>query len=153
MDFYRNYIGLPVRKSTHLSKDRIPSPFKSTFKINKIKDVIEHPIRKVPAFTFLEDDSYVACEGCRIYPFFKFDSSKILELYPNSKIISIESFTKKGLPWTKLEIPEEISLEEQFLHCKFLGAEAINLKVFHNNQFVYPDYKIEELVTGSRLKS
>lgn len=43
-------------------------PFKSTFKINTIKGVIEHPITKRWAYTFYEDDSYVECRMCKIVP-------------------------------------------------------------------------------------
>ena len=39
--------------------------FKSGLKINTIKSVIEHPILYIPAYTFIEDDSYVEC--CRCY--------------------------------------------------------------------------------------
>lgn len=41
-------------------------PFKSTFKVNTVKGVIEHPLLKVPAYTFLEDDSYVDAAICNV---------------------------------------------------------------------------------------
>lgn len=41
-------------------------PFLSRFKINTIKGVIEHPILKRPAYTFIEDSSYVECLKCKI---------------------------------------------------------------------------------------
>lgn len=40
-------------------------PFKSQFKVNIVKDIINHPILNIPAFTFYEDDSYVDCRSCR----------------------------------------------------------------------------------------
>lgn len=43
-----------------------PKPFKSGLKINTIKGVIEHPILHIPAYTFVEDDSYVECRRCKI---------------------------------------------------------------------------------------
>ena len=41
-----------------------PKPFKSTFLVNTIKGVIDHPILHIPAYTFEEDDSYVECRRC-----------------------------------------------------------------------------------------
>ncbi len=150
--FYKQYIGFKIRKKTNTANST-SNPFKSTFKINTVKNVIQHPKLNIPAFIFDEDDSYVACHGCRIYPETKLNFTKIQTLYPNSKVIAVESFTRKGLAWTKLETPAGISLEEQLLHCMFLGAEAVNLKVSQNGQFVYPDYMISELVTKSELVS
>ena len=39
-------------------------PFKSTFKINTVKEICDHPILHIPSFLFIEDDSYVACRQC-----------------------------------------------------------------------------------------
>lgn len=57
------YIGCRVSKvkATHE-----PKPFKSGNKINTVKDVIVHPILNIPAFTFLEDESYVECRRCGV---------------------------------------------------------------------------------------
>jgi hypothetical protein len=41
-------------------------PFKSGEKIATVKSIISHPILNRPAYTFYEDDSYVACETCNI---------------------------------------------------------------------------------------
>lgn len=42
-------------------------PFKSGFKTNTIKGVIEHPYLKDQlAYTFIEDDSYVEVRRCKI---------------------------------------------------------------------------------------
>jgi hypothetical protein len=49
-------IGKKVRKDK--------KPFKSTFKVNTVKGVVDHPILHVPCFTFEEDDSYVECRRC-----------------------------------------------------------------------------------------
>jgi hypothetical protein len=38
--------------------------FKSGKKNATVKDVILHPIIKIPAITFIEDDSYVECRKC-----------------------------------------------------------------------------------------
>ena len=43
-------------------------PFKSGLMINTVKDVINHPILNIPAFTFYEDDSFVECRRCIIVP-------------------------------------------------------------------------------------
>lgn len=65
---YEENIGKRVTKNrTNKSgKPRQPRPFKSGFHINTIKGVIEHPVLKIPAYTFEEDDSYVECRRCYI---------------------------------------------------------------------------------------
>jgi hypothetical protein len=51
-------IGSPVVK--HSGK-----PFKSGNKVNVVKDVIPHPVVLGEwAFTFVDDDSFVACMMC-----------------------------------------------------------------------------------------
>lgn len=46
-------------------------PFKSTFKVNTISGVVEHPYKKdkngvgVPSYTFIEDDSIVEVAMCK----------------------------------------------------------------------------------------
>jgi len=52
------YIGCKVSK---VKETREPKPFKSGNKINTVKGVIMHPILHIPAFTFMEDESYVEC--------------------------------------------------------------------------------------------
>lgn len=47
-------------------KDKSDKPFKSGFKVNTVKGVIDHPILHVPAYTFEEDDSYVECRRCEV---------------------------------------------------------------------------------------
>jgi hypothetical protein len=58
---YKLWIGAKVTKVSKAT----PKPFKSTLRINTVKDVIDHPIRHEPAFTFEEDDSYVSCVQCK----------------------------------------------------------------------------------------
>lgn len=41
-------------------------PFKSTFYFNTVKGIIDHPILNIPAYTFIEDESYVECRRCEI---------------------------------------------------------------------------------------
>lgn len=55
---YTINIGLKCKKNN--------KPFKSGEKINTIKSVISHPLLLIPAFTFIEDDSYVECRRCEI---------------------------------------------------------------------------------------
>lgn len=43
------------------------NPFKSTFKVNTVKDVIINKFTNQFAFTFLEDDSFVNCSQCLLY--------------------------------------------------------------------------------------
>jgi hypothetical protein len=56
-------IGKKVTK-TSSKEGKQPKPFKSTFLVNTVKDVIMHPILNVPAYTFVEDDSYVESRRC-----------------------------------------------------------------------------------------
>ncbi len=62
---YTENIGKRVAKVT-LKKHGNPKPFKSKSKINTVKGVILHPTMSVPAYTFLEDDSYVECRRCQL---------------------------------------------------------------------------------------
>ena len=65
---YNEMIGQRVRKCPPNSTKE-PKPFKSGGKINTVKGIIEHPQLGVPAFTFVEDDSYVECRRC--YPLYQ----------------------------------------------------------------------------------
>jgi hypothetical protein len=56
---YKLLIGLKCKKTSN-------KPFKSTFWENTIKNVIQHPVLHIPAFTFNEDESYVECRRCII---------------------------------------------------------------------------------------
>jgi hypothetical protein len=49
-------IGSKVRKKK--------KPFKSGLLVNTVKGVINHPVLKIPAYTFYEDDSFVECWIC-----------------------------------------------------------------------------------------
>lgn len=62
---YANMIG---KKVTKARAGQNAKPFKSGLKVNTVKGVINHPILNVPAFTFEEDDSYVACRICHWVP-------------------------------------------------------------------------------------
>lgn len=59
LDEYSSHIGKKVSKLSG-------RPFKSSFKSNTIKSIIEHPTLKTPAYTFEEDDSYVAIYDCKL---------------------------------------------------------------------------------------
>lgn len=67
MEDYTLNIGKRVQKCTisHRSPYN-PNPFKSGQKINTVKAVIDHPILHIPAYTFVEDDSYVECRRCEV---------------------------------------------------------------------------------------
>lgn len=73
---YENYIGHKVFKARG---NREPKKFKSGSKFNTVKGIIEHPLLKVPAFIFEEDDSYVICDMCRH-----------IDEFTNSKTTNIE---------------------------------------------------------------
>lgn len=57
---YNTYIGKQV------CKRRSGKPFKSGEKINTVKGVVNHPQLNIPAFTFVEDESYVECRKCHL---------------------------------------------------------------------------------------
>ena len=59
---YENFIGQKVTKTSKANTQ--PKPFKSGFLVNTVKGIVNHPILNIPAFTFLEDDSYVECRRC-----------------------------------------------------------------------------------------
>lgn len=59
MDYTEN-IGKKVSKAVSKRK------FKSGLHINTVKNVINHPILNIPAYTFEEDDSYVECRRCEV---------------------------------------------------------------------------------------
>lgn len=61
---YTVNIGKKVKKQSRGNCE--PKPFKSKLKINTVKGVINHPILNIPAYTFVEDDSYMACKFCII---------------------------------------------------------------------------------------
>ena len=66
---YNANIGRRVNKS------KSDKPFKSGLKINTVKDVIDHPVLNIPAYTFEEDDSYVECRRC-----FLVDTHEVVDL-------------------------------------------------------------------------
>lgn len=57
-----SFIGKKVSK--YRSCGGSPKPFKSGNKFNTIKGVIVHPFLQKPAFTFVDDESYVECRRC-----------------------------------------------------------------------------------------
>jgi bifunctional NMN adenylyltransferase/nudix hydrolase len=65
MDYLEN-VGKKVKKCKPSGQPRLTNikPFKSGSIINTVKGVINHPYLNVPAYTFIEDDSYVECARC-----------------------------------------------------------------------------------------
>ena len=62
-------IGKKVKKFSLMSlkhNREHKKKFKSDLYINTVKGVITHPILNVPAYTFIEDDSYVECRRCEV---------------------------------------------------------------------------------------
>jgi hypothetical protein len=59
------YAFMIGKQVTKLKEGRQPKPFKSGLKVNTVKGIISHPILGIPAFTFLEDESYVECRRCQ----------------------------------------------------------------------------------------
>lgn len=62
---YKENIGKRVSKTSFVKK-RNPKPFKSGFLINTVNGIINHPKLNVPAYTFVEDESYVECLRCKV---------------------------------------------------------------------------------------
>ncbi len=60
---YTLWVGKQVRKCGNRAGANV-KPFKSGNMVNTVKGVINHPQLNVPAFTFTDDDSYVACNRC-----------------------------------------------------------------------------------------
>lgn len=66
---YKINIGKKVSKQSLTENPKhpqTPKPFKSGRKINTVNGVVDHPILHTPAYTFVEDDSYVECRRCKI---------------------------------------------------------------------------------------
>jgi hypothetical protein len=61
-------------------------PFKSGLAVNTIKGVINHPILAIPAFTFVEDESYVECRRCEVLP--------AQESVPTARTTTSQKFTQ-----------------------------------------------------------
>lgn len=61
-EHYEDLIGKCVVKAHRIGVKA--KKFKSGRHVNTVKGIIDHPILHVPAYTFLEDDSYVACKYC-----------------------------------------------------------------------------------------
>lgn len=55
---FENLIGKKVCKPLS------GKPFKSGLKVNTVKGIVNHPVLNIPAFTFVEDESYVECRRC-----------------------------------------------------------------------------------------
>ena len=69
-----------------------PTPFKSGKQINTVKDVIEHPTLKIPAYTFEEDSSYVECRRCDVIE----TISIIADTYKLDSVFNINHELKTG---------------------------------------------------------
>lgn len=64
---FSSMMGKQVKKKGVTKSDkkqREPKPFKSGLKINTVNGIINHPILNIPAYTFVEDDSFVECRRC-----------------------------------------------------------------------------------------
>ena len=103
MENFENNIGKRVQKCTigHRSPYN-PNPFKSGQKINTVKAVIDHPILHIPAYTFVEDDSYVECRRCCVVYGYTEHQNEILNLieeHPNTIVITaIQGIGKTNIP-------------------------------------------------------
>lgn len=58
---FEKHMGKKCTKKSVSNFKNTPKPFKSGKKINTIKGLINHPQLNIPAYTFIEDDSYVEC--------------------------------------------------------------------------------------------
>jgi len=134
--------------------EKFPSnkPFKSGFKKNTVKGIITHERTGLPAFTFLEDNSYVEAQKC-IPVDFKIDFKEVERLYPGCRIIRVVEFYKPGKTWsktwnnnTKIE-NSKLSVEDQIKRCWLEDGLTVMLRIEHEGQIKDTDYKMSELVT------
>lgn len=65
-DHFEENIGKKVVKCSVEKRISNGKKFKSGLIENTVKDVITHPVLKVDAYTFEEDDSYVECRRCKL---------------------------------------------------------------------------------------
>jgi len=56
---YKDWIGKTVFKPSG-------KPFKSGKKTNTVTGIVDHPILRIPSFTFSEDESVVECRQCKL---------------------------------------------------------------------------------------
>lgn len=63
---WKSWIGLKVSKSALSKKNLGFHPFKSRLKSNTVKSLKVNPYTNKPAFTFIEDDSFVDCYICQL---------------------------------------------------------------------------------------
>lgn len=146
MEHLKKFIGQKVEK--------FPSnkPFKSGLKINTVKDIIIHDITGYPAFTFLEDDSYLEIQKC-IPINLKIDFKEVYRLYPDYRIITVVEFYIPGKGWTKefsirnLSLQNNRNVKDQIMFCYMDGATNVMLQIKNEDEIKEPDYKINELVT------
>lgn len=64
IETYQQNIGRKVMKCSITRREINNKTFKSGLVINTVKDVKMHPILKIPAYTFNEDDTCVECRRC-----------------------------------------------------------------------------------------
>lgn len=134
--------------------EKFPSnkPFKSGFKTNTIKGIITHEQTGLPAFVFLEDDSYVEVRKC-IPVDFKIDFKEVERLYPGCKVIRIAAFYKPGRTWAttwdnNISIANsKLSVEDQIKRCWLENGTIVMLRIEHEGEIKETDYKMSELVT------
>lgn len=93
---YKRNIARRVTKGTISTGDANNKKFKSGLLINTVKDVIEHPILKIPAYTFEEDDSYVECRRC-----FLVDTHEVVDLvyHEDENNIAFQGTYKECMEW------------------------------------------------------
>lgn len=63
---YNESIGKKVKKISINGSKYKQKKFKSGLYENTVKGVIMHPQLNMPAYTFIEDDSYVECRRCEV---------------------------------------------------------------------------------------
>lgn len=91
--FYENNIGKKVCKCSIGERIANNKTFKSGLIMNTVKGITTHPILKIPAYTFEEDDSYVECRRCDVvneYTEYQKKLLKVIKENPNTLIITAE---------------------------------------------------------------
>lgn len=138
MENYTANIGKRVQKCaiSHRGSHKV-KPFKSGQKINTVKAVIDHPILHVPAYTFVEDDSYVECRRCCVVYGYTEHQNEILNLIEEhqDKIIitavqGIGKYVDKPKKLTQHQIDVLVDLNESTTYKNTRETRTLNILAF-----------------------
>lgn len=132
-------IGLKCKKVSRPKKSQ-PKPFKSGSKVNTIKGLVINPNTQQPAFTFVEDESYMDCRSVILLD----DNGK--EIHQNDierqRLVHKRRLNKNNsdLERFKKEISEAIdSMSDEELLENFPGWEIIKPDEYYDGELYDAD--------------